>query len=264
MPPRLMGIPTWLRIGLGIAVFGGAVVWGALLSLLGASPSRVVRAVAWIMGRPICRIARVRVTITGAGRLLDSGPAVVVGNQQSVLCYSIYAHLFQAVPDSRIMARLTGKWNIPVMTWLFRRTGNFPVDRGHLARTAMSFKGAVRALREERCRVWLGPEGTRWKETGRLGPFSLGAFRMAVKAGVPIVPIVLSPLKPRTDLWAPRLEPNDVEMRVLEPVSTQGLGQEDAPALRDEVRRRMQEALTEMATARGLDVGQRSGVPGGA
>ncbi len=233
-------------------------LWGALLSLLGAPPLRILPVVARIMGRPVCRLARLRVTITGAGHLLDSCPAVVVGNQQSVLCYSVYAHLFQAVPDSRIMARLTGKWNIPVMTWLFRRTGNFPVDRGDLARTAISFTSAVRALREERHRVWLGPEGTRWRETGRLGPFSLGAFRMAVKAGVPIVPIVLSPLKPRTDLRAPRLEPNDVEMRVLEPVSTQGLGPEDAPALRDEVRRRMQEALTEMATARGLDERQPS------
>jgi 1-acyl-sn-glycerol-3-phosphate acyltransferase len=252
--PRLLRISAWL----GIAVFGGAVCWGALLALLGAPAHRVVRVVARIMGRPACRLVRIRVTITGAGRLLDSCPAVVVGNQQSVLCYSIYAHLFQAVPDSRIMARLTGKWNIPVMTWLFRRTGNFMVDPRHLTRTAMGFVGAVRALREGRSRVWLGPEGTRWREPGRLGPFSLGAFRMAVDAGVPIVPIVVSPLKPRTDLWAPRLEPNDVELRVLEPVSTQGLGPEDAPALRDEVRRRMQEALTEMATARGLDGPQPS------
>jgi 1-acyl-sn-glycerol-3-phosphate acyltransferase len=234
-----------------------------MLSLLGASPNRIRRAVARIMGRPVCWISRLRVTITGAGHLLDSSPAVVVGNQQSVLCYCVYAQLFQAVPDSRIMARLTGKWNIPVMTWLFRRTGNFMVDRGQVTRTAMGFIGAIRALREERCRVWLGPEGTRWREPGLLGPLSLGAFRMAVKAGVPIVPIVLSPLKPRTDLWAPRLEPNDVEMRVLEPVSTEGLGPEGAPALRDEVRRRMQEALTEMATARGLDGRQPSGFPRG-
>ncbi|MBM4372912.1 MAG: 1-acyl-sn-glycerol-3-phosphate acyltransferase, partial [Deltaproteobacteria bacterium] len=250
---RLLRIPTWFRIGLGVAVFAGAVLWGALLALLGAPPHRTLRAVARIMGRPICRIARLQVTVTGARHLLETCPAVVVGNQQSILCYCIYALLFQDVPDSRIMARLTGKWNIPVMTWLFRRTGNFIVDRGHVARTAMGFVGAVRALGEERCRVGLGPEGTRWKEPGRLGPFSLGAFHMALKAGVPIVPIVLSPLKPRTDLWAPRLEPNDVDMRVLEPVPTQGFGPEEAPALRDEVRRRMQQALTEMAAARGLE-----------
>lgn len=252
---RLVRIPTWLRIGLGIAVFGGAVAWGALLALLGAPPVRIRRTVARLMGQPICRMLRLRVTITGSERLVGSGPAVVVGNQQSVLCYSVYAHLIQEVPASRVVARLTGKWNIPVMTWAFRRTGNFIVDRRDPARSAMAFVGAVRALREEGCRVWLGPEGTRWGEVGQLGPFSLGAFRLAMKAGVPIVPVVLSPLKPRTDLWAPRLDPNDVEMRVLEPVSTQGLGPEDAPALRDGIRRRMQEALTEMAVARGLQRG---------
>lgn len=241
-----MSLLTYLRIGAGIAVFCASILLGSVLTLLGVRQERTRRVIAGMWAGPICRIARIRVRIVGSERLEAAGPAVVIGNQQSVLCYCIYAHLFGRVPNSGIVARLVGKWDLPLVTWLFRKTGNFMVDRENPMRSAVGLVQAREAIVERGTRVWVGPEGTRWKEPGRLGEFRPGAFRLAVETGVPLVPVVISPLKPWTDLGEPRLDPHEVEMRVLEPIPTEGLAQEDIAALRDEAQDRMQAVLTEM------------------
>ena len=95
-------------------------------------------------------------------------------------------------------------------------------------------------------------EGTRGKVAGQLGPFKRGAFRLAAATGVPIVPIVISPLKPYTDLRGRRLEPHDVVIQVLEPVFAAGSTHEDEHALREDVRRRMQCTLSQSHSTKRL------------
>ncbi len=245
-----MTILVYLRIGLALATFGAAILYGVFLSILGVGAERVKNSVARIMAGPLLRMVRIRVTTTGAEKLKGMGPAVVVGNQQSVICYCIYASLFRETPNSGIVARLTGQWNIPGVTLLFRRTANYMVDPRNPLRTAVGFLDARRALVEGEGTIWMGPEGTRWGEPGKLGPFKPGAFRLAMEAGVPIVPIVISSLKPKTDLGVPRIDPNEVELRVLDPIPTQGRDLDAVQELKEEVRTLMQTALTEMGEAR--------------
>ena len=65
----------------------------------------------------------------------------------------------------------------------------------------------------------ISPEGTR-SRTGELGPFKKGPFRIAMGAGVPIVPIVI---RNAEDL-APRdsnvMHPATIDVKVLTPVPT--------------------------------------------
>ena len=63
---------------------------------------------------------------------------------------------------------------------------------------------------------------------------------------MPIVPVVVSPLKPYTDLRGRRLEPHEVTVRVLEPIYAPGNSRDDEDMLRDAVRARMQAALDEL------------------
>ncbi|MBI4539898.1 MAG: 1-acyl-sn-glycerol-3-phosphate acyltransferase [Gemmatimonadetes bacterium] len=240
----------YLRFLVGVLAFAAAVAYGALLVLAGRERSRVARAVARVMARTVCAVARLRVRVTGAERLEAVRPSVVIGNQQSVLCNAVYAHLYAQVPDSAVIGKLVGKWDLPLATWLFRATGNFVVDPRNPMRTAVAFVNAREAILTRGTSIWIAPEGTRWKEPGRLGPFKRGAFRLAIETGVPIVPVVVSPLKPKTDLEARRVLPNDVEVLVLDPISTAGLTKKDVDALRDEAWRRMQAALTEMMRER--------------
>ena len=57
---------------------------------------------------------------------------------------------------------------------------------------------------------------------------------------------------PRMSIPDRRLEPGDVEIRVLDPMPTAGLGEGDVLPLMREARRRMAAALSDMGMARGL------------
>jgi lysophosphatidate acyltransferase len=239
----------YLRIGLAAGIFGGAILTGAFLSVVGVGADRVKRYVARIMAGPVLRITRIKVTTTGGEKLKATGPAVVVGNQQSALCYCIYATLFKENPNSGIVARLTGRWNNPILTFFVRRTENHMVDPRNPLRTAVGFVDARQALKERDRKIWIGPEGTRNNEVGELGPFKPGAFRLAVETEVPIIPILISPLKPKSDLGIPRLDRNEVEFRVLDPIPTKGMGLDGVQELKEKVRDLMQAAFTEMGEA---------------
>jgi 1-acyl-sn-glycerol-3-phosphate acyltransferase len=89
------------------------------------------------------------------------------------------------------------------------------------------------------------PEGTR-STTADLLPFKDGAFRLAIDARVPILPLVVrgtSTALPKHD-W--RFARSTAVVKVLEPVETQGLTGEDIPALKARVREMIVKARGEL------------------
>jgi putative phosphoserine phosphatase/1-acylglycerol-3-phosphate O-acyltransferase len=81
----------------------------------------------------------------------------------------------------------------------------------------------------------IAPEGTR-SATPTLGPFKKGAFHIAVQAEVPVVPVVIR--NTGEIMWRASLvaRPGTVDVAVLPPVRTVGLGPEDVDGLCDRVR----------------------------
>ena len=65
------------------------------------------------------------------------------------------------------------------------------IDRANRETALKAFDGAVDEMRTHRQSVFIFPEGTRsYSDEPTLLPFKKGAFHLAVKAGVPIVPVV--------------------------------------------------------------------------
>jgi 1-acyl-sn-glycerol-3-phosphate acyltransferase len=79
------------------------------------------------------------------------------------------------------------------------------------------------------------PEGTRSK-TSELLPFKDGAFRLAIEAGVPILPLAVSGTATALPKHGWRFGRSAAEVRVLEPVETAGLSLDDVPALKLRIR----------------------------
>ena len=102
---------------------------------------------------------------------------------------------------------------------------------------------------DRRVSVIIFPEGTR-SETGELQEFKDGAFRLAVDAGVPIIPLAVHGTKTALRKHDWRFGRARAEVRILEPISTEGLTKRDVPALRDRVRDRI---ATELETMRSAD-----------
>jgi 1-acyl-sn-glycerol-3-phosphate acyltransferase len=86
------------------------------------------------------------------------------------------------------------------------------------------------------------PEGHR-NAGGELLPFKTGAFRLALAARVPVVPIVAEPLGVIADTERRLARPGVLRVRVLDPVSTDTPEPRTVSELAATVRSRMQEEL---------------------
>jgi 1-acyl-sn-glycerol-3-phosphate acyltransferase len=85
---------------------------------------------------------------------------------------------------------------VPVLGWLLAKAGVFGVDRGKSDVGAI--KQALKVLKGGE-RLMLFPEGTRFKE-GDGGAAKTGAAMLALRTGVPIVPVYI----PREKKWLMR------------------------------------------------------------
>jgi putative phosphoserine phosphatase/1-acylglycerol-3-phosphate O-acyltransferase len=88
----------------------------------------------------------------------------------------------------------------------------------------------------------IAPEGTR-SATPTLGPFKKGAFHIAVEAGVPVVPVVIR--NAGEIMWRASMvaRSGTVDVAVLPPVPTDGLGHDDVDELTDRIRRQFVDTL---------------------
>jgi 1-acyl-sn-glycerol-3-phosphate acyltransferase len=117
---------------------------------------------------------------------------------------------------------------------MMRLAGDIPVKRG-FGPSAIEAMARCRETLARRVSVMIFPEGTR-SPTADLLPFKDGAFRLAIEAGVPILPLVLrgtGTALPKHD-W--RFGRSTAMVKVLEPVETAGLTVEDVPGLKAKVR----------------------------
>ena len=92
--------------------------------------------------------------------------------------------------QASIMAKKSIKWN-PALGLFMRLSGTVFVDRGNSAKAQRSLEEAGEGMKARRTSLFIFAEGTRHiEETPNLLPFKKGAFHLAVKGGIPIIPVV--------------------------------------------------------------------------
>ena len=112
-------------------------------------------------------------------------PYVVVSNHESFVDILLISHL----PWEMKWLSKAEMFRIPVLGWLLRLAGDIPVQRG-FGPSAIEAIARCREALANRVSVMIFPEGTR-STTAELLPFKDGAFRLAIDAGVPILPLVV-------------------------------------------------------------------------
>ncbi len=157
-------------------------------------------------------------------------PYVVVANHESFADILLISHL----PWEMKWLSKAELFRIPFLGWLMQLAGDIPVKRGE-GRSAVEALQACRKVLAGKVSVMIFPEGTR-SATGDMLPFKDGAFRLAVTAGVPILPLALTGTGSALPKRGFLLGRSDAEVRVLEPIETAGLTSKDVPALRERVR----------------------------
>ncbi len=187
-------------------------------------------------GRVTLKLLGVKAEYTGLEHLRSGRSVIVVVNHQSGLDVPVVAALSPRSP--LCLAKKELRW-FPGFNLVWWSHGQVFVDRSNPARATEALEQVAARCREQPRTVILAPEGTRSRD-GTLGRFKLGAFRLAVATGAPIVPVVVrgaGSLMPPGRWW---VQPGKVTVEVKAPVATEGWTldnvREHADALEDDYR----------------------------
>jgi 1-acyl-sn-glycerol-3-phosphate acyltransferase len=129
----------------------------------------------------LCSLA-FRVRVTGKENVPQSGAYIVAPSHRSIFDVPFSAYITKR--SVRFLAK-EELFRKPALNWLFTKLGAVKVERGTADRGALRVLEA--ALREG-SPVALFPEGTR-RSGPEIGPLFDGATYLAVKLGVPIIPV---------------------------------------------------------------------------
>lgn len=170
-----------LFIPLTFLFAASAILW-TLLDGSGKSYAFHARLWAWVS----LALAGVRVDLLGSEQIPE-GPVIFMSNHQSN--FDILA-LLAAMPRQFYWIAKKELFEIPVFGTSMRRGGYIPLDRSDGRKALKSMDSAAKVIREGKS-VVIFPEGTRSKDFHLL-PFKRGGFMLALKAGVPVVPITIN------------------------------------------------------------------------
>jgi 1-acyl-sn-glycerol-3-phosphate acyltransferase len=181
-------------------------------------------------------------------------PYVVVANHESVADPFLLTYLPW---DMRWVAK-EELFKIPIIGLAFRWSGDIPLRRGQ-GESVRAMMDTCKEALAAGIPIMMFPEGTRSKD-GELLAFRDGAFRLAIEAGVPVLPLVLAGTKecrPKHSKWFGRAR---ARVRVLAPIPTEGLTLDDVPMLRDRTRDVIAAALVDLRADLGVSpMGSSSG-----
>jgi 1-acyl-sn-glycerol-3-phosphate acyltransferase len=210
-----------------------------VLRLVDSSGDRVLDlARGW--SRWVTSFAGVKIVVESRGNLDPGQPYVFMANHASSL--DIWA-VFVAIPRRIRLIAKKQLARIPFFGWVMWAGRFIFIDRQNGVAARRSIEVAGQRIHDG-VSVLLFPEGTRTRD-GALGPFKKGGFHLAVKAGVPIVPVALKgtrELMPRGSLL---LRGGTVTVIIGEPITTQGLSDDERANLSERVRGVVEYLLTE-------------------
>jgi 1-acyl-sn-glycerol-3-phosphate acyltransferase len=127
----------------------------------------------------------------------------------------------------------------PIIGWHLRRSGQVCIDQQKPTRSVAAIRSAVKSLKAGVPLV-IFPEGGRTPDGG-VKPFLPGAFFLAIKAQVDIVPVALVGTYELLPMNTYHIKPRPLEMRVGQPISIAGYSMREMEALSEKVHRAMGE-----------------------
>ncbi|WP_224983903.1 lysophospholipid acyltransferase family protein [Geomonas agri] len=195
-----------------------AAVIGGLFDASG----RAGHAVARVWGIGSLWAARIRLQVEGLEQVPTEGPVIYMGNHQGN--FDILA-LSRAIPRLFSWVAKEELFRVPVFGAAMRRAGYIPLDRSDGRKALRSMNQAAQRIASG-ASVVIFPEGTRTKD-GSLLPFKRGAFLLAAKAGVPIVPFTINgsrAINPRNRI---ELRPGTIRITFGAPIDVAGVPEQE-------------------------------------
>jgi 1-acyl-sn-glycerol-3-phosphate acyltransferase len=164
------------------------------------------------------RVARIHLAVSGLDRVPPEGPVIYMGNHQGN--FDIHA-LCRAIPRRFSWIAKEELFRVPLFGAAMRRAGYIPLDRSDGRKALKSMRLAADRIAAG-ASVVIFPEGTRTLD-GSLLPFKRGAFLLAARAGVPIVPFTINGSMQRNPRNRIELHPGTISVSFAPPIPTAGV-----------------------------------------
>ncbi len=188
---------------------------------------RLAREYPRLWTQKILRAARVKVEVEGREHLETATPCVLVANHQS--WFDVLALTGWLPSNYRFVAKKELE-SVPFFGPGWQALGHISIDRRDRQSAIESLERAARLVREESRVIVMFPEGTRSPD-GEVKAFKKGAFVLAIRAGVPVVPVAIVGTREILPKGSWRARPGVVRVRVGAPIPVVGLGHKDRDAL---------------------------------
>jgi 1-acyl-sn-glycerol-3-phosphate acyltransferase len=224
----------------GIAVFTSVMGSISLIISLFSSTGRMQHKVARAWSRSLLWVAGVKVEVEGLDKIAPGGSYVFIANHRSY--FDVPVILPHISAQFRFLAN-KNLFSVPFIGYHLKRAGNLPVDSSNPRDSLRTMSEAARVISERGISILLFPEGGR--TAGELAPFKDGAAYIAIKAGVPIVPIGLIGMPKIMPLNSAIISPGHVKMRVGDPIPTLDLTLQDRTRLTQTAYQQVAELLAE-------------------
>jgi 1-acyl-sn-glycerol-3-phosphate acyltransferase len=224
---------------LATAVFGSLALAASLFDKHGRLQHRIAR----VWARTSVFLSGARLQVIGLEQI-PTETAVFASNHTSYMDTPV---VFASLPfQFRILAKKE-LWTLPFIGWYLDHSGQIPIDTQNPRTTLSSFAAGVRTLREG-LNVFVFPEGARTPD-GCLKPFLNGAAFLALRAQVPLVPIVLIGVRDllpmHTQHFYPSPEGIPLKLVFGKALSTTGRSPRESEALTEELRQAIANLIEE-------------------
>ncbi len=231
--PHTAVIYVW--IVLATFVFGITAIIVSYFSKTGNS----VHAVARVWGRSILWVSGIKVQVVGMEHIDPDQSAIYMSNHQSNFDIPVF---FSALPIQFRWLAKAELFKIPIFGQGMRGAGYISVDRSDTKSAIRSLKQAAQNIRNGTS-VLIFPEGTR-SSNGGLRSFKPGGFIMAIDAGVPVVPMVVSGTFDIMPRGAKVIRRQTARLTILPPVDTTSYTRKTKDQLMACVQKSISDALT--------------------
>lgn len=211
------------------------------LSIFGRDSHVKARALSHWWGQQLCGIGGIKVVVEGREKLPQAQSYIFAVNHQSQLDIPVLEGYVGR--DFCWMAKKE-LFKIPIFGRAMLANGFIPVDRGHGRKAMVSLLEAAKRIAAG-VSVVIFPEGTR-SINGQLQPFKSGAMVVAIKAGVPLVPVAIIGTHAALAKGKLFVQPGQVTIRIGEPIQTKGCKFSDKQQLAELLREKVAALLVDL------------------
>jgi 1-acyl-sn-glycerol-3-phosphate acyltransferase len=181
--------------------------------------------------RSLVKLSGARIKVTGEENIPSNSQVVFIGNHQGNFDIPIFLGYIKRPKGFIAKIEIT---KIPIVSTWMRYLNCVFMDRSDIRKSITAINEGIEILKKGHSLV-IFPEGTRSRSM-ETGEFKQGSFKLATKAGMPIIPVTMKGSFKIFELNKGIIRPADVEIIISPPIETKELSIQETKELPDRIK----------------------------